>query len=78
MVYHKISEIICSQLDLQPEEINENTEFVKDLVIDSLEMVEIMMAVEDSFDLPETDSADLTAIVSIGDLVRYIETHSKS
>ena len=49
------------------------TSFVDDLSADSLDVVELTMALEEMFDLPEVPEEELKSIATVGDLVEYVE-----
>lgn len=74
MVFDKIRELICEQFDVDPTEISEETNFLRDLSADSLDFVELVMNIEDSFGLPEIGEDEIRAIQTVGDLVKYVET----
>ena len=72
MVFEKIKEMICEQFDVDPEKITEDTNFLQDLSADSLDFVELVMNIEDSFGLPEIDEEDARSIQTVKDLVAYV------
>ena len=73
MVFNKIKELICEQFDIDPELITEDTNFLQDLSADSLDFVELVMNIEDSFGLPEVSEDDIRSIQTVGDLVNYVK-----
>ena len=73
MIFNKIKELICEQFDVDPEQITEETNFLQDLSADSLDFVELVMNIEDTFGLPEIGEDDIRAIQTIGDLVKYVQ-----
>ncbi len=73
MVFEKIRELICEQFVVDPEKITEETNFLQDLSADSLDFVELIMNIEDSFDLPEVGEEEIRAIQTVGDLVKYVQ-----
>ncbi len=73
MIFNKIKELICEQFDIDPEKITENTNFLQDLSADSLDFVELVMNIEDSFGLPEISEDDIRSIQTVGDLVDYVK-----
>ncbi len=73
MIFNKIKELICEQFDIDPEMITENTNFLQDLSADSLDFVELVMNIEDSFGLPEISEDDIRSIQTVGDLVDYVK-----
>jgi len=72
MVFEKVREILCDQLELDPEDITLDTNIVDDLGADSLDLVHFVMSLEDEFD-KEIPDEDLEKIKTIGDVVSYIE-----
>lgn len=72
MIFEKIKEIIVEQLGADEDTVNMNTHLMKDLEADSLDAVEIIMAIEDEFGLEVSDE-DAEKFQTIGDIVRYIE-----
>ena len=75
MVFEKVREIIAEQLNIDEEEITLDTNVTKDLEADSLDAVEIIVAIEDEYDIeiPE-DQAEQFQLVS--NIVKYIEDNS--
>lgn len=73
MVFEKIKEIIIEQLGLDEDtEITMETSLINDLEADSLDAVEVIMAIEDEFDV-EIPDEDAEEFKNIGDIVRYVE-----
>ncbi|MDF2546629.1 acyl carrier protein [Anaerosolibacter sp.] len=73
MVFEKIKNIIIEQLGLDDDvEISAATSLMKDLEADSLDAVEIIMAIEDEFDV-EIPDEDAEGFKNIGDIVKYVE-----
>ncbi len=75
MIFEKVREIIADQLNIDAEEITMDTNVTKDLEADSLDAVEIIVAIEDEYDIeiPE-DQAEQFQLVS--NIVKYIEDNS--
>ena len=71
-VQDKITEIIVEQLGVKPEEVVPEASFVDDLGADSLDTVELVMALEEEFGV-EIPDEDAEKIQTVGDAVRYIE-----
>ncbi len=69
MIYEKIAEIISDKMDIDVDEITMDSTF-ESLKIDSLDMVEIVMDIEEEFDVSVEDAENLK---SVADLVKYIE-----
>ncbi len=68
-----IKEIISKQFNVDVNKLNENTNFNKDLGADSLDTVEIVLAIEDKFGIEILDES-AESILTIGDVVRYVES----
>jgi acyl carrier protein len=76
-VQDKITEIIVEQLGVKPEEVVPEASFVDDLGADSLDTVELVMALEEEFGI-EIPDEDAEKIQSVGDAIRYIEEKAGS
>lgn len=70
----KLKQVLNDTVDIKKEtEIDENTVILRDLGVDSLDMVELVCAVEDEFDIEIADKK-IKTLVTIGDLINYIES----
>ena len=67
----KVKEIIAEKLNVDEAEITENTNFKDDLNADSLDLFELVMALEDEFDI-EVPSEDLEQFTTLGDVLNYL------
>ena len=76
MIFNKIRDIISDQLGIDVEEITMESSFVDDLGADSLDIVELIMALETEFDL-EIPDEDAEKIQLVSDVVNYIKAHSE-
>ncbi len=76
MIFDKVKEIIADKLSLDVEEIALESSFVDDLGADSLDIVELIMALEDEFDL-EIPDEEVENITTVADVVEYIKAHSE-
>ena len=72
MVFEKVREILCDQLDIDPEDVTLDSNIVEDFGADSLDLVDFVMSLEDEFDKQIPDE-DIEGIKTIGDVVSYIE-----
>ena len=72
MEFEKLQQIIAEVLNIDPEEITMNTTFVDDLGADSLDVFQIVTAIEDEFELEISDE-DAEKIVTVGDAVEQIQ-----
>lgn len=71
MVFEKIRAIIAEQLNIDEDTITMESSFREDLGADSLDVVELVMAVEEEFDV-EFDDEEAENILTVGDAVNYI------
>ncbi|HOK42268.1 MAG TPA: acyl carrier protein [Thermoclostridium caenicola] len=74
MVFNKVKDIIVEQLGVDESEVTMEASFIDDLGADSLDIVELIMALEEEFDL-EIPDKDAEKIVTVGDAVEYIKAH---
>ena len=74
--FEKVREIVCEQLGVEEGEVNAEASFINDLGADSLDTVELVMALEEAFDLDIPDE-DAEKIITVNDAVEYIEGHAK-
>ena len=74
MEFEKIREIICEQLGVEESAITLNTAFVDDLGADSLDLVELIMALEEAFDM-EIPDEEAEKIVTVRDAVEYLKNN---
>ncbi len=72
MVFEKIREIICDQLELEEDVVTMEAVLLEDLGADSIDLADLVMTFEDEFDLEISDE-DLENIKTVGDIVKYIE-----
>lgn len=72
MIFDKVREIIAEQLDVDTEEITLDTSLTKDLEADSLDAVEIIMAIEDEYEIQIPDET-AEAFKTVGDIVKCVE-----
>nr|WP_202711299.1 acyl carrier protein [Sporosalibacterium faouarense] len=72
MLFDKLKEIIMDQLEVEEDEINMDSSFQDDLDADSLDVVELIMAIEDEFDI-EIPDEDAEKISTVKDAIDYIE-----
>lgn len=73
MIFEKIAALLAEQFGVEADSITMDTSF-EDLGADSLDIVELTMAVEEEFGLENMDEDDLSGIASVGDLVNYLKT----
>ena len=71
-VEEKVRDIIVEQLGVSPDEVAPEASFIDDLGADSLDIVELVMAIEEEFDL-EIPDEDAERMQTIGDAISYVE-----
>lgn len=72
----KVKHIIAEQLGVGEDEIKPESSFVEDLGADSLDIVELVMAMEEEFEV-EIPDEEAENIKTVGDAINYISTHKK-
>ena len=71
-IFKTMQDLIAEQFAIDTDEISMDSSFVDDLGADSVDLVELVMAMEEEFDIGEIDEEDLTALKTVGDCVRYL------
>ncbi len=71
-VFDKVKEIIVEQLGVAENNVTEEASFIDDLGADSLDIVELIMAIEEEFNM-EIPDEDAEKVVTVGDVVDYIK-----
>ena len=74
-VEEKVIDLVSNQLDTPSDDIAKESSFVDDLKADSLDIVELVMALEDEFDIKIPDE-DYDKIKTVGDVITYIDEKS--
>jgi len=73
-LFDEVKEVIVEQLNVSPDEVKPESRFVEDLGADSLDVVEMIMALEEKFGIEIPDS-EAENIKTVQDVVDYIEKH---
>jgi acyl carrier protein len=73
-IFDKVKDVIVDQLNVDEEDVTEDATFVDDLGADSLDIVELVMALEETFGISIPDE-DAESIKSVGDAVSYIQSN---
>lgn len=76
-IENKVREIVCQQLDVEPDQVKTETSFVEDLGADSLAVVELVLALEEAFeiDIPDEETEKLR---TFKDAIDYISAKSSA
>ena len=72
MVFDKIKDIIVEQLDVEEDAVTMEASITEDLGADSLDVIDLVMSIEESFDV-EIPDEEVENIKTVGDIVKYIE-----
>ena len=73
-IFKKMQELISEQFGIDCEEISMDSSFIEDLDADSIDLVELVMSMEDEFEIDEIDEEELSALKTVGDCVRYLNS----
>jgi acyl carrier protein len=76
-VEERVRSIICDQLAVEADKVTLSASFVEDLGADSLDIVELVMTMEEEFDLDIPDD-DAEKIKTVGDVVKYVATKASA
>jgi len=71
-IFDDVKEVVVEQLNVNADDVKEDSKFVDDLGADSLDVVELVMALEEKFDI-EIPDEDAEKIATVGDAVKFIE-----
>jgi acyl carrier protein len=74
VIFERLRALIAEQFSVSEDTIDMDTSFTDDLGADSVDVVELTMAIEEEFDIPETDEEMLYKLVTVGDVYRYISS----
>jgi len=72
-LFDDVKEVVVEQLNVSPDEVKEESQFVEDLGADSLDVVELVMALEEKFDIEIPDD-QAEAITTVKDAIKFIES----
>lgn len=74
MIFEKVKEIIAEELGVEADTVTLESHLADDLGADSLDAIELIMAVEEEFDV-QIDDSEATSIQTVSDIVTYLEKH---
>ena len=72
--FEKLKELIAEQFNVDEDSITMETSFTDDLNADSVDIVDLSMALEEEFDIDELSEEEASAISTVGDLVRFLQS----
>ena len=75
--FDRVKKVVVEQLEVSEEEVTPTASFVDDLGADSLDVVELVMGLEEEFDI-EIPDEDAEKIATVGDAIAYIDDKTKS
>ena len=73
-IFKTMQDLIAEQFAIDADEISMDSSFVDDLGADSVDLVELVLAMEEEFDIGEIDEEDLAGLKTVGDCVRYLNS----
>ena len=71
-IFKTMQDLIAEQFALEADEVTMESSFTDDLGADSVDLVELVMAMEEEFDIGEIDEESLAGLKTVGDCVRYL------
>ena len=77
-IFQTMSELVAEQFAMEPAEVTMDTSFEEDLGADSVDLVDLVMALEEEFEVGEIQEEDLKTLKTVGDAVNYIASKVKS
>ncbi len=75
MTFEKLAALIAEQFNVEVDSITMDTAFEADLNADSVDIVDLSMALEEEFGIEEMGEEDASSVVTVGDLVRFLQSH---
>lgn len=72
-IFAQMQQIIAEQFGVALDEVSENTSFEEDLGADSVDLVELVMAMEEEFQIGEVNEEELTTLSTVGDCVEFLK-----
>ena len=73
MIFEKLAQLIAEQFNVDADSITMETSFADDLNADSVDIVDLSMALEEEFDMDEMSEEEASSIKTVGDLVRFLQ-----
>ncbi len=75
MTFEKLAALIAEQFNVEVDSITMDTSFEADLNADSVDIVDLSMALEEEFGIEEMGEEDASSVTTVGDLVRFLQNH---
>ena len=72
-MFEKLCKLIADQFGVEPDSVKADTAFVDDLGADSVDLVDLSMALEEEFGIEELGEEEASSITTVGDLVRFLK-----
>ena len=76
-IFQTMRELVAEQFAMEPAEVSMETAFEEDLGADSVDLVELVMAMEEEFEVGEIQEEELSGLKTVGDAVNYIAAKVK-
>ncbi len=76
-IFQTMRDLVAEQFALEPDEVTMDTDFDRDLGADSVDVVELVMAMEEEFEIGEVSEEELGTLKTVGDAVNYIAGKQK-
>ena len=73
-IFKTLRELVAEQFSLDPENVTAETSFEEDLGADSVDLVELVMSMEEEFDIGEVQEEELSTLSTVGDCVNYLNS----
>lgn len=74
MIFEKLAQLISEQFNVDADSITMETSFADDLNADSVDIVDLSMALEEEFNIDELGEEEASSISTVGDLVRFLQS----
>ena len=74
-MFEKLCALVANQFGVEADSVNADTAFVDDLGADSVDLVDLSMALEEEFGVEEMEAEEIESIVTVGDLYKYMQDH---
>ena len=74
-MFEKLCALIAEQFGVEADTVTAETSFVDDLGADSVDLVDLSMALEEEFGMEEMEEEDISSITTVGDLYQYMQDH---